>query len=117
MGTTSYTAATSVAGSERVEVYKTNVDARMALAQGEIDALVVDLPTALSLAGEMRDGITGGQLPTPAEDVEHFGIVLDHGSALTRCVSWAVDSLRAEGELARLEQRWLAGAGRAPILR
>ena len=47
---------------------------------------------------------------------EQFGIVLDHGSSLTRCMSWAVDSLRDNGTLARLQQRWLADAGRAPVL-
>ena len=33
--------------------------------------------------------------------------MLDHGSSLTRCMSWAVDSLRDNGTLARLQQRWL----------
>jgi polar amino acid transport system substrate-binding protein len=31
-------------------------------------------------------------------------------------VSWVVDTLRTEGTLAVLQQRWLAGAGKAPVL-
>ena len=116
VGTTSYTAATSVDGDVPVEVYNTNGDAKMALSNGEIDALVADLPTAFAVANELRDGMMVGQLPSAAGDVEQLGIVLDKGSALTRCVSWAVDTLRGDGTLARLEQQWLTDAGKAPVL-
>jgi polar amino acid transport system substrate-binding protein len=114
VGTTSYTAATSVNGD--VEVYNTNVDAKMALSNGEIDALVADLPTAFAVANELRNGLMVGQLPSVSGDVEQFGIVLDKGSALTRCVSWAVDGLRGDGTLDRLQQQWLTDAGKAPVL-
>ena len=42
--------------------------------------------------------------------------MLDKGSALTRCVSWAVDALRDDGTLAALQKKWLAEAGKAPVL-
>ncbi|MGX9788154.1 ABC transporter substrate-binding protein [Mycobacterium sp. MMS18-G62] len=116
VGTTSYTAATAVDGSKPVEVYNTNGDAKMALTNGEIDALVADLPTAFSVANELRNGLMVGQLPDASGDVEQFGIVLDKNSPLTRCVSWAVDTLRQDGTLAHLQQEWLAGAGKAPVL-
>ena len=116
VGTTSYTAATSVDGAVPVEVYNTNGDAKMALSNGEIDALVADLPTAFTVANELRDGLMVGQLPSASGDIEQFGIVLDKGSPLTRCVSWAVDTLREDGTLDRLEQRWLTDAGKAPVL-
>jgi polar amino acid transport system substrate-binding protein len=45
------------------------------------------------------------QLPSAAGDVEHLGIVLDKGSALTRCISWAVDALRGDGTLDMLKQQ------------
>ena len=63
VGTTSYTAATSVGGANPVAVYNTNVDAKMALSNGEIEALVADLPTAFAVANELRDGVIVGQLP------------------------------------------------------
>jgi polar amino acid transport system substrate-binding protein len=116
VGTTSYTAAESVNGDIPIEVYNTNGDAKMALSTGEIDALVADLPTAFAVANELRDGLMVGQLPSAPGDVEQLGIVLDKGSALTRCVSWAVDQLHGDGTLGRLEQTWLADVGRAPLL-
>ena len=116
VGTTSYTAATSVDGDVPVEVYNTNGDAKLALSNGEIDALVADLPTAFTVANELRNGLMVGQLPSASGDVEQFGIVLDKDSALTRCVSWAVDTLRADGTLGRLEQQCLTDAGKAPVL-
>jgi polar amino acid transport system substrate-binding protein len=116
VGTTSQSAAISVEGNSPVAVYNTNADAKLALSNGEIDALVADLPTAFAVAGELRDGLIVGQLPADADNGEQFGIVLDKGSSLTRCVSSVVDSLRADGTLARLERQWLADAGKAPVL-
>ena len=46
----------------------------------------------------------------------YMAAVLDKGSPLTGCVSTAVDSLRADGTLASIEQEWLASAGNAPEL-
>ena len=116
VGTTSYTAATSVDGSIPVEVYNTNVDAKMALSNREIDALVADLSTAFAVAYELTDGVMVGQLPSDTSDVEQFGAVLNKNSPLTRCVSSAVDALRDDGTLGKLEQQWLTGAGMAPVL-
>ena len=99
-----------------VSVYNTNGDAKMALNTGEIDALVADLPTAFSVAGELRDGVIVGQLPNVSGGVEQFGIVLGKNSPLTRCVSSTVDALRTDGTLTKLEERWLADAGKAPVL-
>jgi len=116
VGTTSYTAATAVGASIPVSVYNTNGDAKMALNTGEIDALVADLPTAFAVAGELIDGVIIGQLPGVSGEVEQFGIVLAKNSPLTRCVSSAVDALRTDGTLTKLQERWLADAGKAPVL-
>ena len=77
---------------------------------------MADLPTAFAVANELRDGTMVGQFPSGSDDVEQFGIVLDKGSRLTRCVSWVVDGFREDGTLAQLEQRWLTDAGKAPVL-
>ena len=116
VGTTSYTAATAVNGIVPAAVYNTNSDAKLALSNREIDALVVDLPTAFAVASELRDGRIVGQLPNGSTDPEQFGIVLDKGSSLTRRVSSTVDALRDDGTLATLERQWLADAGKAPVL-
>ena len=44
-------------------------------------------------------------------------MVLDKGSALTACVSKAVDALRADGTLTKLQNQWLTAAGGAPELK
>ena len=98
------------------QVFNSNDDAKKALQNGTIDGLVVDLPTAFYMtAAELDGGKIVGQLPQVGVP-EQFGIVLDKGSALTRCVSRAVDQLRQDGTLAVLEKTWLAGTGGAPEL-
>ncbi len=116
VGTTSYTAASSVQGVAGLEVYDTTGEAKRALVEGEIDALVADLPTAFALTNELQDGLMIGQFPRSVDGAEQLGIVLNRGSPLTRCVSWAVDSLRDKGTLGRLQHRWLDEEGSAPVL-
>jgi len=114
VGTTSYTAAKAL--NPAVAVFNNNDDAKAALTNGQIDALVLDLPTAFEVQSELTDGVIVGQLPAGTEKAEQFGIVLDRGSPLTACVSKAVDDLGNAGELANLQKEWLTGAGSAPML-
>jgi polar amino acid transport system substrate-binding protein len=117
VGTTSYQAITDlIKPSTKAQAFNTNDDAKRALQNGTIDGLVVDLPTAFHItAAELAGGKIVGQLPHVGVP-EQFGIVLDKGSPLTRCVSKAVDQLRQDGTLAVLEKTWLAGASGAPEL-
>ncbi|WP_233158165.1 ABC transporter substrate-binding protein [Actinokineospora bangkokensis] len=118
VGTTSYTAAAALRPEQQVAVYNTNDDAKAALAAGQVDAIVVDLPTAFYItSAELDNGVIAGQLPQSGGTPEQFGAVLDKGSKLTACVSKAVDDLRAEGTLDKIEQEWLAAAGNAPELK
>jgi polar amino acid transport system substrate-binding protein len=114
VGTTSYDAAKAV--DPGVAVFNNNDDAKAALSNGQIDGLVVDLPTAFEVQSELTDGVIIGQLPAGTEKAEQFGIVLDKGSPLTECVSKAVDELGNDGSLFKLQKEWLAGAGNAPVL-
>ncbi|WP_293242814.1 ABC transporter substrate-binding protein [Mycolicibacterium sp.] len=114
VGTTSYTAAQAI--DPGVAVFNNNDDAKAALSSGQIDALVLDLPTAFQVQSELTDGVIVGQLPAGTEKAEQFGIVLDKGSPLTACVSKAVDDLGNDGELFKLQKVWLTGAGNAPVL-
>ncbi|MFF7853158.1 transporter substrate-binding domain-containing protein [Streptomyces sp. NPDC007904] len=99
-------------------VYGKNDQAKSALRNGQVDAIVVDLPTAFHItAAEVTDAEIVGQFENRGGAPERFGLVLDKGSALTPCVTDAVDALRTDGTLARLEQRWLADAVDAPVLK
>ncbi|GGW85236.1 ABC transporter substrate-binding protein [Streptomyces lomondensis] len=99
-------------------VYGKNDQAKSALKNGQVDAIVVDLPTAFYITGaEVTDATIVGQFEHQGGTPEQFGLVLDKGSALTPCVSRAVDALRGDGTLARIEQQWLSDAVDAPVLK
>jgi polar amino acid transport system substrate-binding protein len=99
------------------QAFNSNDDAKAALANGQVDAIVVDLPTAFYLtAVELDGGIILGQLEG-AEAGDSFGLVLDKDSPLTAAVSAAVDRLRENGTLAQLEATWLADYAGAPVLK
>jgi polar amino acid transport system substrate-binding protein len=117
VGTTSYTAITDqIQPSQEPAVFDTNDQAVQALKNGQIDGIVVDLPTAYFMtAVQLDDGVIVGQLPLPDGKPEQFGAVLAKGSPLTDCVSGAVDALREDGILDQISQEWLAQQG-APEL-
>lgn len=99
------------------QVFNSNDDAKAALANGQVDAIVVDLPTAFYLtAVELDGGIILGQLEG-AEAGDTFGLVLDKDSPLTAAVTAAVDALRENGKLAEIEKTWLADYANAPVLK
>lgn len=117
VGTTSYTAITDqIQPSEEPAVFDTNDQAVQSLKNGQIDGIVVDLPTAYFMtAVQLDDGVIVGQLPLPDGEPEQFGAVLAKDSPLTDCVSQAVDTLREDGVLDQIGQEWLAQQG-APEL-
>ena len=115
--TTSFTAIeefiTPTAGAQ---AFNSNDDAKAALQSGQLDALVVDLPTALYLTCcDLTDGKILGQI-TGAEGGDSFGLVLDKGSALTAAVNAAIKALRDNGTLAEIEKKWLTDTS-APVLK
>lgn len=114
--TTSYDTIVNVIGpSQAPSAYSTNADAITALQNGQIDAIVVDLPTAFFItAVQLEGGKIVGQFEAP-EEGEHFSLVLDKDSALTPCVNAAIGRLKASGELDRITQEWLADKADAPV--
>ncbi|WP_138315917.1 ABC transporter substrate-binding protein [Rhodoluna limnophila] len=117
-GTTSFAAIESVIKpTAGAKAFNSNDDAKAALEAGQIDAIVVDLPTALYLtAVELTGGKIVGQLSGAAVG-DQFGLVLDKDSPLTAAVTAAVDRLRASGKLQELADQWLADYAGAPVLK
>jgi len=116
-GTTSYTLAAEKLGEDALSVFNNNDDVVLALQSGQIDALVVDLPTAFYLAAAVLDGgIVLGQFEG-TDGGDEFGLVLPKGSPLTAAVTAAVDRLREKGTLAELEATWLSEAVSVPVLK
>ncbi|GAB3958935.1 ABC transporter substrate-binding protein [Micromonospora vulcania] len=81
VGTTSYQAITDVIKpATKPQVYNSNDDAKKALQNGQLDGLVVDLPTAFYITGaEITDATIVGQVPQVGTP-EAFGLLLDRNS-------------------------------------
>ena len=116
VGTTSLDAISKQIGS-KPQVFNDNAAGVSALKNGQIDGLVVDLPTAFYLSGvEVKNGLIVGQLPSTGAG-DQFGLLLSKGSALTACVSKAVDAISMDGSLAKITNTWLASDAGAPVLK
>jgi polar amino acid transport system substrate-binding protein len=117
VGTTSYSYITRfIRPSQGPSVYDSNNDAISALNAGQIDGIVVDLPTAFFVvAVQLDDGTIVGKLPQRGPR-ERFGMVFEKGNSLVRCVNRALNRLWANGTIKGLQRKYLAQAG-APDLR
>jgi polar amino acid transport system substrate-binding protein len=116
IGTTSLEAAEAeIEPSSRPEVFNNSNDVVQALKNRQIDAVVVDLPTALYLtAVQVPEAAVVGQFSAPGGD--QWGALLEKDSELTDCVSQAVEALEDSGELEKITQRWMSQAAGAPEL-
>ena len=114
VGTTSLDAVNQViAPSKQPRVYDTSTDVVRALKNGQVDAIVTDLPTTIYLRDvEVEGSKLVGQFSAPGGD--DWGAVLEKGSPLTECVSQAVDTLRESGELQQITDQWIGAE--APAL-
>lgn len=117
-GTTSFTAIEEqIAPTAGAQAFNTNDDAVLALQNGTVDAIVVDLPTAFFLTAVVLDGgVLLGQLPADAGVSDEWGLVLAKDSPLTPVVTAAVDALRESGRLDEIAAQWLGADAGAPIL-
>jgi polar amino acid transport system substrate-binding protein len=116
IGTTSLDAVeASIQPSNEPQVFDTSNDVVTALKNEQVDAVVVDVPTAFFLtAVQVPQGTIVGQFSAPGGD--EWGALLEKASPLTDCVSAAIDSLRDSGELADIEQTWISEKAKAPVL-
>ena len=115
VGTTSLDAVQQVVKpSKQPRVYNDSNDVVRALKSGQVDAIVIDLPTAFLLRDTEIDGSTiVGQFSAPGGN--DWGVVLKKGSGLTPCVDAAIGRLRDSGELQKITDRWI-GAEAVPAL-
>ncbi len=94
---------------EQPYVYNDTNDAKSALNAGQIDGIVVDLPTAYYItAVEMPKAKIVGQFEATA-DGEQFGLLFAKGNPLVTCVNKALAALSDSGELKAIQDQWLAG--------
>jgi polar amino acid transport system substrate-binding protein len=117
IGTTSLDAVTSeIQPSSDPQVFDTSNDVVSALKNAQVDAVVVDVPTAFYLtAVQVPQATVVGQFSAPGGD--QWGALLEKDSPLTPCVSDAIDQLKASGELPAIEKKWMSNATDAPVLK
>lgn len=91
-------------------VFNDTNDAKSALSNGQIDGIVVDLPTAYYVtAVEFENSKIVGQFAAQ-EGGEQFGLLFQKGNPLVTCVNKALTELKDSGELQTIQDTWLAGA-------
>ena len=110
IGTTSYDYIVANIPDATAGSYTTLSDTVAALNAGQVDAIVVDAPTAFYLADpfvqEVKDGVVVGLFP-PAGEQEYFGLTFVTGSPLVQCANLALEEIKADGTLDAIHQEWL----------
>jgi polar amino acid transport system substrate-binding protein len=117
-GTTSLTAIRDVISpSSDPVVFKDTSAAKQALLNGQVDAILTDLPTAFYItAVEIPKGTIVGQFQPETGEQEEFGMLFEKGSPLVECVNEALAALTEDGTLDSLQQRWLSDVVDVPQL-
>jgi polar amino acid transport system substrate-binding protein len=117
-GTTSLTAIRDqIQPDSDAVVFQNTNDAKQALLNGQVDAIVADLPTAFYLtAAEIPKGTIVGQFQQTGGEKEQFGMLFRNGNALVGCVNQALSAIKSDGTLAAIEKKWLSDTVNVPVL-
>lgn len=114
--TTSLTAIRDdVQPSQQPLVFDTDDQAKQALVNGQIDALVTDLPSAGYMTSEIPGSSVVGKFRNA--EPEEFGMLFEKNNPLVSCVNTALATLKSDGTLAQIQQRWLSGMENVPELK
>mgnify|MGYP002654633821 FL=1 len=100
----------------QAQIFNDTNDAKSAMQAGQIDGLIVDLPTAYYItAVEIENSKIVGQFAAEAGS-EQFGMLFAKGNPLVTCVNKVLADLKASGELQAIQDQWLAGES-APYIK
>lgn len=112
VGTTSLQFITQVIGGQYA-VFDTTSDAKSALEAGQIDGMILDLPTASYTQYSVKDATLVGKF---AFSGEQFGLLFQKGNPLVACVNPVIDTLKSDGTLDELAGRWLQNYLSVPLI-
>jgi polar amino acid transport system substrate-binding protein len=102
--------------STRPTIYDDLSAAVQGLKNGQVDGIVVDLPSASYIAEEqIPKGVIVGRLPT-AGSQEYFAMAFEKGSPFVECVNLALQEMQDDGTLGEIRQEWLSDKTDAPLL-
>jgi len=97
------------------KVFNNSNDVVSAFKQGQVDAIVVDLPTAIYLRdAELSGTAVAGQFEQEGGD--QWGALMAKDSDLKGCVDQAITSLKEDGTLEEITNQWMSDSAKAPLL-
>ncbi|MFM8626855.1 MAG: ABC transporter substrate-binding protein [Actinomycetota bacterium] len=98
--------------------YDDNAGAKAALEAGQVDAIVLDLPTALYVSAvEIEGSAVLGQFPlTDQVAADDFGLVFDLANPLVECVNAALANMKSDGTLDELTLTYLSTNAEIPVI-
>jgi polar amino acid transport system substrate-binding protein len=98
------------------KIFDNSNDVVTAFKQDQVDAIVVDLPTAIYLRdAELSGTVVAGQFEQEGGD--QWGAVMAKDSDLKGCVDQAINTLREDGTLEEITNQWMADSAKAPLLK
>ncbi len=93
-------------------VYNDNAAAKQAIDTKQIDAIVVDLPTGIYMRDVELEGVqVYGQFTSTDSGGEPWGMLLAKDNPLHECVNEALATLRKDGILDAITERWMTEGG------
>ncbi|KHL17845.1 UNVERIFIED_CONTAM: ABC transporter substrate-binding protein [Mumia flava] len=118
VGTTSLEAIDQIAPTQQPGVYDDTSKATQALELGQIDALVMDLPSAFyTVAAVLSEpSVIVGQFQPETGETEEFGLLLEKDNPLVTCLDATIDDLSSDGTLDDIEEQWLSQTTGVPEL-
>jgi polar amino acid transport system substrate-binding protein len=118
-GTTSLTAIRDVIQPDQdPAVFEDTNAAKQALQNDQVDAILADLPTAFYISAvEIPNSTLVGQFQPETGQQEEFGMLFEKGSGLVPCVNDSLATLKSNGTLDDLEQKWLSDVVDVPQLK
>jgi polar amino acid transport system substrate-binding protein len=98
-------------------VFQSTNAAKQALLNGQVDAIVADLPTAFFItAVEIPSATIVGQFQQQSGTPEQFGMLFEKGNPLVGCVNQALATMKSDGTLDAIEKKWLSQTVNVPVL-
>ena len=86
------------------------------LKNGQVDGIVVDLPSASFItAVQVPEGVVVGRLPSVGSQ-EYLAMAFEKGSPLVECVNLALQEMKDDGTLDAIRRKWLTDTTGAPLI-
>jgi polar amino acid transport system substrate-binding protein len=100
--------------SKQPREYTTLGAATKALANGQIDAFLMDVAIGSKIVQQLPGDIA---MPAQFQTGERYGVLLQKGNPLRAQVNTAIAALKSSGRLALMQKKWFPGTESLPVIR